>query len=125
MKRYFWVLGAFIALVVLLAVGLNLNPREVPSPLVGKPAPNFKLAVLGKDGATMSPEDMRGKVWLLNVWASWCVSCREEHPVLVDFSRRGNTPIVGLNYKELRGDGSIDMRRVAAEQHPHWRGAAR
>lgn len=116
MNRYFWVLGAFIALVVLLAVGLNLNPREVPSPLVGKPAPNFKLAVLGKDGATMSPEDMKGKVWLLNVWASWCVSCREEHPVLVDFSRRGNTPIVGLNYKELRGDGSIDMRRVAAEQ---------
>jgi cytochrome c biogenesis protein CcmG, thiol:disulfide interchange protein DsbE len=117
MNRYFWVLGAFIALVVLLAVGLNLNPREVPSPLVGKPAPAFKLAVLGKDGATMSPEDMKGKVWLLNVWASWCVSCRQEHPVLVDFSRRGNgTPIVGLNYKELRGDGAIDMRRIPAEQ---------
>jgi len=117
MNRYFWVLGAFIALVALLAVGLNLNPREVPSPLVGKQAPAFRLAVLGQEGQTMGPEDLKGKVWLLNVWASWCVSCRQEHPVLVDFSRRGNgTPIVGLNYKELRGDGSIDMRRVAAEQ---------
>lgn len=117
MNRYFWILGAFAALVVLLAVGLNLNPREVPSPLVGKPAPSFRLTVLGQAGQTMGPEDMKGKVWLLNVWASWCVSCREEHPVLVDFARRGNgTPIVGLNYKELRGDGAIDMRRVPAEQ---------
>jgi cytochrome c biogenesis protein CcmG, thiol:disulfide interchange protein DsbE len=116
MNRYYWILGAFAGLIVLLAVGLNLNPREVPSPLVGKPAPAFKLAVLGKEGQTMGPEDMKGKVWLLNVWASWCVSCRQEHPVLVDFARRGETPIVGLNYKELRGDGSIDMRRIAAEQ---------
>ncbi|MCA1938866.1 MAG: DsbE family thiol:disulfide interchange protein [Dechloromonas sp.] len=117
MNRYFWVLGAFIALVVLLAVGLNLNPRDVPSPLVGKPAPAFRLAVLGQEGQTMGPEDLKGKVWLFNVWASWCVSCRQEHPVLVDFARRGNgTPIVGLNYKELRGDGAIDMRRVPAEQ---------
>ena len=117
MNRYFWILGAFIALAALLAVGLGLNPREVPSPLVGKPAPAFKLAVLGKEGETMGPEAMRGKVWLLNVWASWCVSCRQEPPVLVEFSRRGNgTPIVGLNYKELRGDGEIDMRRVVPEQ---------
>ncbi|MFV0370977.1 MAG: DsbE family thiol:disulfide interchange protein [Azonexus sp.] len=117
MNRYFWILGAFIALAALLAVGLNLNPREVPSPLVGKPAPAFKLAVLGKEGESMGPEAMRGQVWLLNVWASWCVSCRQEHPVLVDFARRGNgTPIIGLNYKELRGDGEIDMRRVASEQ---------
>lgn len=116
MNRYYWILGAFIALVVLLGVGLSLNPREVPSPLIGKPAPAFKLAVLGKPGETMGPEDMKGKVWLLNVWASWCVSCRQEHPVLVDFTRRGSVPIIGLNYKELRGDGSIDMRRIAADQ---------
>ena len=117
MNRYFWILGAFIALAALLAVGLGLNPREVPSPLVGKPAPTFNLAVLGKEGETMGPEAMRGKVWLLNVWASWCVSCRQEHPVLEECSRRGNgTPIVGLNYKELRGDGEIDMRRVVPEQ---------
>ena len=116
MNRYYWILGAFAALVVLLAVGLNLNPREVPSPLVGKPAPAFRLAVLGKEGATMGPEDMKGKVWLLNVWSTWCVSCRQEHPVLVEFSRNGQVPVVGLNYKELRGDGEIDMRRVPPEQ---------
>lgn len=117
MNRYYWILGAFAALVVLLAVGLNLNPRDVPSPLVGKPAPAFRLAVLNQSGQTMGPEDMKGKVWLLNVWASWCVSCREEHPVLVEFSRRGSgTPVIGLNYKELRGDGAIDMRRIPAEQ---------
>jgi cytochrome c biogenesis protein CcmG/thiol:disulfide interchange protein DsbE len=116
MNRYYWILGAFAALVVLLAVGLNLNPREVPSPLVGKPAPAFRLAVLGKEGVTMGPEDMKGKVWLLNVWSTWCVSCRQEHPVLVEFSRNGQVPVVGLNYKELRGDGEIDMRRVPPEQ---------
>lgn len=116
MNRYYWILGAFAALVVLLAVGLNLNPREVPSPLVGKPAPAFRLAVLGKEGTTMGPEDMKGKVWLLNVWSTWCVSCRQEHPVLVEFSRNGQVPVVGLNYKELRGDGEIDMRRVPPEQ---------
>jgi len=116
MNRYYWILGAFAALVVLLAVGLNLNPRDVPSPLVGKPAPAFRLAVLDKEGATMGPEDMKGKVWLLNVWSTWCVSCRQEHPVLVEFSRIGQVPVVGLNYKEVRGDGEIDMRRVPAEQ---------
>ena len=99
MNRYYWILGAFAALVVLLAVGLNLNPRDVPSPLVGKPAPGFKLAILDKPEQTMSPEDMKGKVWLLNVWSSWCVSCRQEHPVLVEFAKRGGVPLVGLNYK--------------------------
>ena len=116
MNRYYWILGAFAALVVLLAVGLNLNPREVPSPLVGKPAPDFKLAVLGQPGQTLSPADMKGKVWLLNVWASWCVSCRQEHPVLVELARQQIVPVIGLNYKEVRGDGEIDMRRIPAEQ---------
>ena len=117
MNRFLWPLIGFIVLVVLLAVGLNLNPREVPSPLVGKPTPAFALPRLDALDKTFSPDEMKGKVWLLNVWASWCVSCRQEHPVLVEFSRRGNgTPIVGLNYKELRGDGEIDMRRVVPEQ---------
>lgn len=116
MNRYFWILGGFAALVVLLAVGLNLNPRDVPSPLVGKPAPAFKLAVLGKPDTTFAPADMQGKVWLLNVWASWCVSCRAEHPVLVEFSKRGAVPLVGLSYKEVRGDGDIDMSRIDPAQ---------
>jgi cytochrome c biogenesis protein CcmG/thiol:disulfide interchange protein DsbE len=94
----------FLLLVALLAVGLTRNPREVPSPLVGKPAPGFELPVLKDQTTPFSPAQMRGKVWLLNVWASWCVTCREEHPVLVEFSRAKHAPLVGLNYKDRRDD---------------------
>ena len=80
MNRFLWPLIGFVVLVVLLAVGLTLNPRDVPSPLVGKPAPTFALPRLGELDRTFSPDEMKGKVWLLNVWASWCVSCRQEHP---------------------------------------------
>jgi cytochrome c biogenesis protein CcmG/thiol:disulfide interchange protein DsbE len=98
-------LVVFAALVAFFAVGLTKDPREVPSPLVQKPAPVFKLAQLHEPAATFAPEDMRGKVWLLNVWASWCVSCRVEHPLLVELSKRKLVPIVGLNYKDQRADG--------------------
>ena len=112
MNRYYWILGAFAALVTLLAVGLGLNPRDVPSPLVGKPAPAFNLNVLSAPDKTLGPKDMQGKVWLLNVWSSWCVSCRQEHPVLVEFSRKVDVPLVGLNYKEVRGDGDFGMSKL-------------
>ncbi len=115
MNRYYWILGAFAALVALLAVGLNLNPRDVPSPLVGKPAPAFTLAQLAEPEKTLSPQDMQGKVWLFNVWASWCVSCRQEHPILVEFSKKVDVPLIGLNYKEVRGDGNFDMGKMAAD----------
>jgi cytochrome c biogenesis protein CcmG/thiol:disulfide interchange protein DsbE len=100
--RYAVPLAALALLALLLWRGLGLNPREVPSPLVGKPAPAFTLPLLDAtaDARTFSPADMRGRVWLLNVWASWCVACREEHPVLVDLAKRGVVPIVGLNYKD-------------------------
>jgi cytochrome c biogenesis protein CcmG/thiol:disulfide interchange protein DsbE len=114
MNKFLWPLVGFAALVVLLAVGLNLNPRDVPSPLVGKPAAAFSLPVLGAD-RKFGPEDMKGKVWLLNVWASWCVSCRQEHPILVDLGKKGIVPVVGLNYKEVRGDGETDMSKTNAE----------
>lgn len=116
MNRYFWILGAFAALVALLAFGLGLNPREVPSPLVGKPAPAFRLDLLDQPGKTLGPEDMKGKPWLLNVWSTWCVSCRQEHPVLVEFSRAGRIPLIGLNYKEVRGDGEFDMSKMSPEE---------
>lgn len=123
MNRFLWPLIGFIALVVLLAIGLNLNPRDVPSPLVGKTAPAFTLPQLlpaGKDGKAaeqlFSPADMKGKVWLLNVWASWCVSCRQEHPLLVEMGKRNIVPIVGFNYKEVRGDGGIDVPAEAAAE---------
>ena len=115
MNRYYWILGAFAALVALLAVGLNLNPRDVPSPLVGKPAPAFNLQILAAPDKTLAPKDMQGKGWLLNVWSSWCVSCRQEHPVLVEFSKRSDVPLIGLNYKEVRGDGGYDMSKMSAD----------
>src|SRR3990172_9402414 len=111
MKRFLWPLAIFILLVGFLAVGLKLDPREVPSPLVGKPAPAFALPVLHQPDKRFAPGDMRGKVWLLNVWASWCVSCREEHPVLVDLAKSGVVPIVGLNYKDERSDGLRWLRQ--------------
>lgn len=102
---------AFLALAGFLAVGLNRNPREVPSPLVGQPAPDFMLPRLGgNDG--FSPRAMRGKVWLLNVWASWCVACRQEHPVLVEMGKHRALVLVGLNYKEVRGDAAYDVGKI-------------
>jgi len=103
MKRFLVPLAVFALLVGFLAAGLTLNPREVPSPLVGKAAPAFDLPLLSQPDKRFVPADMRGKVWLLNVWASWCVSCRDEHPVLVGLAKKGVLPILGLNYKD-KGD---------------------
>jgi len=104
MNRFLLPLGIFVALVALLAAGLTLNPREVPSPLIGKPAPPFELPLLQQSGKSFSPREMQGKVWVLNVWASWCAACREEHPVLTDFAKSGAAPLYGLNYKDKRED---------------------
>jgi cytochrome c biogenesis protein CcmG/thiol:disulfide interchange protein DsbE len=100
-KKFLIPLGLFAALVVFLAVGLTRDPREIPSPLVGKPAPEFSLPTLAGD-KPFSPSDMKGKVWMFNVWATWCVACREEHPLLVDFAKSSHTPVVGLSYKEIQ-----------------------
>ncbi len=102
MWRYLAPLGLFIVLVVFLSIGLKLDPREVPSPLINKPAPAFKLPELHQPQQMVSPADFKGKVWLLNVWASWCVSCRAEHPVLNQMARTSQVPILGLNYKDGR-----------------------
>ena len=107
MKR--WHLIAPLVLFVLLAAflwrGLRLDPHEVPSPLVDKPAPSFALTRLDDASRTIRRDDMLGKVWLLNVWASWCVACRDEHPTLLEFSKTRAAPIVGLNYKDTRPEG--------------------
>jgi cytochrome c biogenesis protein CcmG/thiol:disulfide interchange protein DsbE len=105
-------LALFGVLALFLAAGLKLDPREVPSPLIGKPAPEFKLTRLDDSAVTISRDDMLGKVWMLNVWASWCVACREEHPFLVEFAKRKLVPIYGLNYKDVRADGTGWLARL-------------
>jgi len=102
MIRYLLPFAAFIILVAFLLVGLNLNPRKIPSPLIGKPAPVFKLQQLHEPEKILESKDNLGKVWLLNVWASWCASCRDEHPLLVQLAKADVVPIYGLNYKDKR-----------------------
>jgi cytochrome c biogenesis protein CcmG/thiol:disulfide interchange protein DsbE len=104
MKRFILPLVIFLTMVGFLAVGLKLDPREVPSPLVGKPAPLFSLPRLDNPEQVMSPQDMLGKVWLFNVWASWCGACRDEHPVLMRLSKSGIVPVIGMDYKDTRQD---------------------
>jgi cytochrome c biogenesis protein CcmG, thiol:disulfide interchange protein DsbE len=101
-SRILVVVGVFALLVGVLAAGLRLNPREVPSPLIGKPAPQFELPLLQQEGKTFAARQMLGKVWLLNVWASWCEPCLQEHPVITALARSLPAPVVGLNYKDAR-----------------------
>ncbi len=111
MRRFILPLAGFAILVVFLAIGLTRDPRDLPSPLKDKPAPTFVLPQLAAAEKNFSPAEMKGKVWLLNVWASWCVSCRQEHPLLVAFSKEGQVPIVGLNYKDQVPDAKAWLAR--------------
>jgi len=92
----------FVVLLAFLAVGLKRDPHEIPSPLVNRTAPAFSLPTLRPEQALFSPDAMRGKVWMLNVWATWCGACQQEHPVLVAFAKEGLVPLVGLSYKEVQ-----------------------
>lgn len=100
MLKFLMPLIIFVVLAIFLAIGLNLNPREIPSPFIDKPAPAFNLSTLEDPSRTLSTDDLKGRVWLLNVWASWCVSCRAEHPVLNRLAERKLAVIIGLNYKD-------------------------
>lgn len=102
MHRYATPLGIFLLLLVLLGIGLTLNPRTVPSPLIDKPLPAFELVGLQNPDRRFNHETLRGEVALLNVWATWCVPCRQEHPVLVGIAERGEAVIYGINYKDDR-----------------------
>ena len=92
----------FIALIVFLLVGLNRDPHKVPSPLINKSAPDFQLPQLQQPATTFSAQEMRGKVWLLNFWGTWCIACQEEHPRLVEYAKTGLVPIYGVDYKDDR-----------------------
>ncbi len=100
----------FAALASLLAIGLTLNPREVPSPLIGKPAPEFELPLLLQQGS-FSNKDLIGQVTLVNVWASWCISCRQEHDTLKYLARNG-ARVIGLNYKDEPDDAKKWLARL-------------
>ena len=110
--RLFVPLAIFLGLTVLLAVGLTLKPREVPSPFIGKPAPAFRLPQLKAGQPDFEPAQLKGQVWVLNVWASWCAPCREEHPILVESARRKEITLVGLNYKDDPRNADEWLRRL-------------
>lgn len=99
-KKYFLPLLGFVALSALMLFGLKNDPKVIPSPFIGQPAPEFELPRLYKTGETISVDDMKGKVWVLNLWASWCVSCTAEHAVLTRFINQEKVPTIGLNYKD-------------------------
>ncbi len=103
MNKFLFPVVLFLILVVFLAIGLTRNPHEIPSPLVGKTAPSFNLPLLDDPNKRLAPTDLKGQIWLLNVWASWCTSCAEEHPLLLELSRSGKVPLYGMNYKDQRG----------------------
>jgi len=113
MKR--WLpLVLFVVLVGFFAKGLFLNPREVPSPFIGRNAPAFTLPLVGDANAAFSPADMKGKTWMLNVWAPWCVSCRQEHPLLMQIAQSGRIPIVGLNWKDKDREAASLLARTGS-----------
>ena len=122
MNKYLLIpLVLFIGLVGFLLIGLHRDPREVPSPLINKPAPDFQLQQLKEPAKTFSAKDMRGKVWLINFWGSWCVACREEHPLLMKYSK-GELPIYGVDYKyanDATDERSGAMQMLAEEGNPY------
>jgi cytochrome c biogenesis protein CcmG/thiol:disulfide interchange protein DsbE len=112
MARYLVPLGIFLVLVAFLYRGLSLDPKLVPSPLVGKPMPAFTLTRLQDPNTTISDTDIKGKVALLNIWATWCVSCRAEHAALLELARTGKVDIYGLNYKDERAAAQQWLRQL-------------
>lgn len=111
MNRYLWPLIGFAVLIAFLGAGLKLDPKRIPSPFIDKPAPAFSVPTLHQESNTISTADMRDKVWLLNVWASWCAACRVEHPLINALSQQGLLEIVGLNYKDERPAAKAWLRQ--------------
>lgn len=125
MIRFLVPLAGFVVLAVLLGVGLTMNPREVPSPLIGKPMPPFSAPTLHDPDTSIADADLQGRVSLVNVFASWCTACYQEHPVLQKFATlRPDTPLYGLNYKDEREDAQAwlselgDPYRKIVFDHP-------
>ncbi len=111
MMRFILPLVALVVLAVFLYVGLG-HDSKVPSPLIGKPAPAFALPQLAEPSKQFTPADMKGKVWLFNLWASWCESCRDEHPLLLDLAQQKTVPVIGLDYKDKNDDAQAWLAKA-------------
>lgn len=116
MKKFLIPIGIFVLLGILLAYGLRLDPRKIPSPLVGKPLPAYHLPILETPGKKLGNNDFRGQVVLYNVWASWCGACKQEHPVLMQMAAEKRVPLVGLNYKDTN---EAARKTLEAEGNPY------
>jgi len=117
MNRYLIPVIVFVALAAILGIGLTLDPRHIPSPLVDKPAPAFSVPDLIDPAITVSNLDFKGQVTVFNVFASWCVACRDEHPLLTEFAKSGIAPLMGLNYKDPREDALAWLDHFG---NPYW-----
>ena len=106
----------FLGLAAFLLVGLRHDPHEIPSPLINKAAPDFRLSQLREPIKTFSPQEMRGKVWVLNFWGTWCVACRDEHPLLLQYAKSGALPIYGVDYKD---DRAAALQMLEEEGNPY------
>lgn len=105
-------LAVFCVIAIFLGIGLTLNPREVPSPLIGRQAPEFELPPVQGRTLGLSSRDLKGQVQLVNVFASWCAPCRQEHPLLLELQKSGLAPIQGLNYKDAPDDAARWLDRL-------------
>jgi len=103
---FFMPLLLYLGLAVLLGVGLTLNPREIPSPLIGKPVPEFHLDPVKGRTLGLASGDLRSEVSIVNVFASWCTACRDEHPLWMEIKSAGIIPLHGLNYKDRPDDAA-------------------
>ncbi|HHM05495.1 MAG TPA: DsbE family thiol:disulfide interchange protein [Gammaproteobacteria bacterium] len=121
MKAKFLIpVAVFVVLAGFFYVGLNLKPSEIPSPLINKAAPGFQLSLLKDPAGSFSPAELKGRVWVFNVWASWCGPCRDEIPVLMQLASTREVPIYGLNYKDTRQDA---LRLLERYGNPYTRSA--
>ncbi|HEY4528722.1 MAG TPA: DsbE family thiol:disulfide interchange protein [Luteimonas sp.] len=113
--------GGFVALLVLLAWGVSRSDRPdretLPSPLIGKPAPEFSLPVLHDASYRVGSADLRGQPYLLNVWGSWCPGCQDEHPVLARYAEQKKIRVVGYNWKDEPEDA---LRWLEQFGNPYW-----
>ena len=114
--RFLLPAAGFAALVAFFVVGLRQNPGEIRSPLIGRPAPAFELASLGDSGLRVGSADFAGRPWLLNVWATWCAGCRDEHDTLLAISGQNRLPMMGLNWRD---DGALALRWLEQLGNPY------